>query len=93
MRWHVAAVAVVWLVIMGWCGSLVIGQPVTGMQERQPRNGRLLSEVWTVDPDPSDDSAIQQDEDFHQELYYFPTVPVKRQTVDDDSGWLVQSQV
>lgn len=97
MRWHVAAVAAVWLVLIGWFGSVVTGQPVTGMQERQSRaDGQQqlsIGDVWAVDP-TNDDSA-SQDEEFHQQLYYFPNnVPIKRQTADDaDSGWFVQSQV
>ena len=101
MPWHVAAAAV-WLVVMGWCGSIVTGQPVTGIQDhriempqRYPSNeeGQAIRQLWGMGDPVDDKSAEIQDEDFRQDLYYLPKVPSKRFTPEEESGWFVQSQV
>jgi hypothetical protein len=96
MRWHVTALAAVWLIMMGWCGSVVMGQPIAGLvnQPHHPPAGQTIPEMWAVlDPADGPPSPIQDGDDLNGDLYYFPSVPImKRQpTLDDDSGW--QSQV
>ena len=96
MRWHVAALAAVWLIIVGWCGSAVMGQPIAGMVEGQlqPQDEQLISETWGLmeSVDTNVDNT-QNDYSRGDKLYYLPSVPIKRQTAEEDSGWLVQSQV
>lgn len=94
MRWHVAALAAVWL-IMGWCGSAVMGQPIAGILEGQlqPQNGQLISDTWELMEPVNDVHNTPNDDSQGEQLYYLPSVPIKRQTMDEDSGWLVQSQV
>lgn len=100
MPWHVAAA--VWLVIMGWCGSVVTGQPVTGVQDRRiqfperfpsSQDSLAIRQLWGMG-DPTDETSAEvQDDEFHQDLYYLPKVPIKRFNTEEESGWLVHSQV
>ena len=90
MRWHVTALAAVWLIIMGWCGSVVMGQPITGLMDQpHPPAGQTIPEMWAL-LDPAEN--IRDGDDLNGDLYYFPAVPImKRQpSLDEDSGWHTQ---
>lgn len=87
MRWHVAALVAVWLLVMGWCGNVVVGQPVAEIMNTQPQEGQ----IWGLTD--SADVVETPDDDQRERLYYLPTIPIKRHSGDDDSSWLLQSQV
>lgn len=57
MRWHVAALTAVWL-ILGWCGSPVITQPVLtdgNAEDRQEQQQQILpsADLWSLLVEPS----------------------------------------
>ena len=99
MRWHVTALAAVWLIIMGWCGSVVMGQPIAGLIDQShplhhPPAGQTIPEMWALlDAADGPTDTIRDRDDLNGDLYYFPAVPImkRQQSLDDDSGW--QSQV
>jgi hypothetical protein len=98
MRWHVAALAAVWLIIMGWCGSAVMGQPIAGSMDQphpphHPPAGQTIPEMWALmDPADGPPDPIRDGDDLNGDLYYFPAVPImkRQQSLDDDSGWISQ---
>lgn len=97
MRWHVTTLAAVWLIVMGWCGSVVIGQPVGGFQHQphHPQVGQSIPEMWAL-LDPTDESAdtSKDGNNLHGDLYYFPAIPImkRQQNLEDDSGWQSQDR-
>lgn len=96
MRWHVTALAAVWLIVMGWCGSVVMGQPVGGLQHQphHPQAGQNIPEMWALlNPEDGSVDTSRDANNLHGDLYYFPAIPImkRQQNLEDDSGW--QSQV
>ncbi|XP_046440712.1 uncharacterized protein LOC124191494 [Daphnia pulex] len=100
MRWHVATLAAVWLIIMGWCGSAVMGQPIAGSMDQphpphHPPAGQTIPEMWALmDPADGPPDTIRDGDDLNGDLYYFPAVPImkRQQSLDDDSGWISQDR-
>lgn len=93
MRWHLAALAAIWLVVLSWCGSMA--QPVDGVLDKasppagqQRRDARATSsassndDLWNL----IDDSGLSEstgDDDVERpvtsDVYYVPFGgPVKR---------------
>lgn len=92
MRWQVATLAAVWLVILSWCGSTALpvdarlDKAVPANQERTTRNNSDGDDLWNLIEESALSDATNEDDNFRrpasqQDVFY---VPLKRLSTNMD---------
>lgn len=94
MRWQVATLAAVWLVILSWCGSTALPvdarpeKAVPANEERATRNNSDGDDLWNLIEESALSEATNEDDNFRrpasqQDVFY---VPLKRlpANIDDE---------